>query len=62
MAIMSAQEMFSDAQAITVSAASTNVIDFGSPELGLVQQSLSQMTRATLPSVWVFRSRKRLLR
>ena len=31
MAIMSAQEMFSDAQAITVSAASTNVIDFGSP-------------------------------
>jgi hypothetical protein len=31
MAIMSAEEIFSDGQAITATAASTNVIDFGSP-------------------------------
>tara|TARA_R110000824_G_scaffold75134_2_gene190765 strand:- start:1454 stop:1888 length:435 start_codon:yes stop_codon:yes gene_type:complete len=31
MAIMSAEELFSDGQAITATAASTNVIDFGSP-------------------------------
>lgn len=31
MAIISAQEIYSDQQAITASAASTNVIDFGTP-------------------------------
>ncbi len=31
MAILSAQEIYSDQQAITASAASTNVIDFGTP-------------------------------